>query len=146
MAGGNYEKLMYNQYAELVEKFESLQAEFKQASFEQKLVIERLNNQHKDEIAELKAHYEQEIDKRDKEIADLKAANEKLSAEVDRLKSIINNNSRNSSNPPSSDQKPSKKVNPKKTWTKCSSPVSANISSRISANVPETMSPGMLWT
>ena len=109
MAGGNYEKLMYNQYAELVEKYESLQAEFKQASFEQKLVIERLNNQHKDEIAELKAHYEQEIDKRDKEIADLKAANEKLSAEVDRLKSIINNNSRNSSNPPSSDQKPSKK-------------------------------------
>ena len=71
---------MYNQYAELVEKFESLQAEFKQASFEQKLVIERLNNQHKDEIAELKAHYEQEIDKRDKEIADLKAANEKLNA------------------------------------------------------------------
>ena len=111
MAGGNYEKLMYNQYAELVEKFESLQAEFRQASFEQKLVIERLNNQHKDEIAELKADYEQEIDKRDKEIADLKAANEKLSAEVDRLKSIINNNSRNSSNPPSSDQKPSKKVN-----------------------------------
>lgn len=51
------------------------------------------------------------IDKQKKEIKALKIENQKLKNENAKLKSIIKNNSKNSSLPPSSDQKPSKAPN-----------------------------------
>ena len=55
------------------------------------------------EITTLKDWAASEIVKRDKVIADLKAENEKLKAEIVELKAKLNANRRNSSKPPSSD-------------------------------------------
>lgn len=79
--------------------------EIAQLKEEHRQEIARLKEEHRQEVAELKA----EIEKRDKKIAELTARNVALEEEVARLKSIINNDSHNSSNPPSGDQKPSRK-------------------------------------
>jgi transposase len=55
------------------------------------------------EITTLKAWAAHEIAKRDKVIAELKAENDKLKAEIVELKAKLNANSKNSSKPPSSD-------------------------------------------
>ena len=55
------------------------------------------------EITTLKAWAAHEIAKRDKVIAELKAENDKLKAEIVELKAKLNTNSQNSSKPPSSD-------------------------------------------
>ncbi len=87
--GGNYEKDMYKHLMEVMERLDSVEKE------------------HKKEVTGLK-----------KEITGLKVANEQLKNENKllrdenaRLKSIINNDSSNSSLPPSSDQKGGKPAN-----------------------------------
>ncbi|MGN1383669.1 MAG: DUF6444 domain-containing protein [Clostridia bacterium] len=52
-----------------------------------------------------KRDYDEKIEKLTKENEELKKKNEKLTNEIDRLKKQINNNSNNSSKPPSSDIK-----------------------------------------
>ena len=55
------------------------------------------------EVTTLKTWANLEIAKRDKIIAELKAENDKLKAEIVELKAKLNTNSQNSSKPPSSD-------------------------------------------
>ena len=85
----DYSKDMYRQMMELYSKVEALTAS-----------IETMEQQHQKELAE-----------RDARIAALEKENVLLKEEVTRLKSDRNNNSGNSSNPPSSDQKGTKKAN-----------------------------------
>ena len=80
--GGNYEKGLYNQLVEVMARLDSVEKEYKEES-------RRMVN----EIKELK-----------KENADLRRENQLLRDDNARLKSIINNDSSNTSLPPSTDQ------------------------------------------
>ena len=80
--GGNYEKGLYNQLMEVMARLDSVEKEYKEES-------RRMVN----EIKELK-----------KENADLRRENQLLRDDNARLKSIINNDSSNTSLPPSTDQ------------------------------------------
>lgn len=84
----NYQKDMLRQIQELVNKCDGLSHK-----------MEKMEIQHQEEVKMLR----EEIRKKDEKIA-------LLETEVDRLKKIINNDSNNSSNPPSSDIKPNKKI------------------------------------
>ena len=105
--GANYEKGLYRQYEEAVALLEKMNAK-----------MEAMEHRYQQEIAEMKAAHQAEVAKlnkalqeRDERIRELTARNEALTEEVTRLKSIINNDSNNSSNPPSSDQNYDKKAN-----------------------------------
>ncbi len=86
---GNYEKSIYNQLMEVMERLNS-------AESRNKCEISRLHG----EIADLK-----------KENRERKEENQRLKDDNARLKSIINNDSSNSSLPPSTDQKGGKPAN-----------------------------------
>lgn len=87
--GGNYEKGMYNQLMEVMARLDAV---------EKNLHDEK--NGHRDDVERLNA-----------KIDDLTHKNELLRNDNARLKSIINNDSSNSSLPPSSDQKSGKAAN-----------------------------------
>lgn len=87
--GGNYEKSIYNQLMDVMARLDSVETENRQE-------ISRLNG----EITDLK-----------KENRALKEENRRLKDDNARLKSIINNDSSNSSLPPSTDQKGGKPAN-----------------------------------
>jgi transposase len=86
---GNYEKGMYNQLMEVMARLETVECESRHEIF-------RLNN----EISDLK-----------EEIVQLREENQLLRDDNARLKSIINNDSSNTSLPPSTDQKGGKPAN-----------------------------------
>lgn len=81
--GGNYEKSIYNQLIEVMERLESVEKEYKNDVTELNKKISSLENI---------------IDEKNRQIKILSDDNE-------RLKRIVNNNSTNSSMPPSTDQK-----------------------------------------
>lgn len=87
--GGNYEKSVYNQLVEVMARLDSVEKDLKQEKTEHKEDVKRL---------------ETLIAEKDHTIKVLKDDNA-------RLKSIINNDSSNSSLPPSSDQKSGKPAN-----------------------------------
>lgn len=93
--GGNYEKSIYNQLMEIMERLESVEKELKNEKKEHKNDVIKLN----EEISKLKNI----IDEKDRQIEILLKDNE-------RLKRTANNNSTNSSKSSSTDQK-CKKVN-----------------------------------
>ena len=84
----NYQKDMLRQIQELVSKCDGLSHEIKKIKMEHAEEVKLLN----------------------KKIELLEHENSLLKEENDRLKKIINNDSNNSSNPPSSDIKPNKKI------------------------------------
>ena len=87
--GGNYEKSIYNQLMDVMARLDSVEKENRRE-------VSRLNG----EIADLK-----------KENQELKEENKRLLDDNARLKSMINNDSSNSSLPPSTDQKGGKPAN-----------------------------------
>ena len=87
--GGNYEKGMYKQLMEVISRLDDFAKEHKQE-------VTAL----KEEITELKTENKQ-----------LREENQVLRNDNARLRSIINNNSSNSSLPPSTDQKGGKSAN-----------------------------------
>ena len=87
--GGNYEKSIYNQLID---------------------VMTRLDNMEKDLKAEKQEHKE-DVDRLNKKIDSLTQENQVLKDDNARLKSIINNDSSNTSLPPSTDQKGGKAAN-----------------------------------
>lgn len=87
--GGNYEKSIYNQLMDVMARLDAVEAKNNRE-------ISRLNG----EIKDLK-----------KENRELKEENQRLKDDNARLKSIINNDSSNSSLPPSTDQKGGKPAN-----------------------------------
>ena len=81
--GGNYEKSIYNQLMEVMGRLDAV---------EKDLRVEK--TQHKEDVERLNAR-----------ISELTCENQLLRDDNERLKSIINNDSSNTSNPPSADQK-----------------------------------------
>ena len=87
--GGNYERGIYNHLMDVMSRLEKVEAELQQEKRE-----------HKEEVLCLRT----KIAKLEEENQKLRAENELLRNENARLKSIINNDSTNTSLPPSSDQ------------------------------------------
>lgn len=104
--GGNYEKGIYNQLMEVMARMEAVDQKY-----ENKIL--KMEQKHECQIAKLKAESGEKIRKLEekvcvleKENKQLREENRLLTNEAARLKSIMNNNSSNTSNPPSTDQKP----------------------------------------
>ncbi len=96
--GGNYEKSIYNQLMDVMAR------------------LENVEKKSEEKIAKIERDYEQKIYALNEEIKALKAENRHLKEENQmlreenaRLKGIINNNSSNTSLPPSSDKNSGKK-------------------------------------
>lgn len=87
--GGNYEKSIYNQLMEVMGRLDAVEKGLRVEKTEHKEDVDRLNAQ---------------IDR-------LRSENQLLRDDNARLKSIINNDSFNTSNPPSADQKARKPAN-----------------------------------
>ncbi len=87
--GGNYEKSIYNQLMEVMGRLDAVEKDLCHEKAEHKSDVERLNAR----------------------ISDLTAENKLLRDDNARLKSIIDNNSSNTSNPPSTDQKAGRPAN-----------------------------------
>ena len=103
--GGNYEKNMYNQLCELMEKVNSLESAHK----EDRKEIHRLNCQ-VESLTKENQQLRATVKAQNKELSDLHLTCEKLQKENkilrkdnERMKRILSNNSSNSSKPPSSD-------------------------------------------
>ena len=87
--GGNYEKSIYNQLMEVMGRLDEVEKELRSEKKKHKEDVDRLNSR----------------------INDLTLENQLLRDDNARLKSILDNNSSNTSNPPSTDQKASKPAN-----------------------------------
>ena len=87
--GGNYEKSMYKQLMEVMERLDSMENDLRSEKAEHKEDVDRLNAR----------------------IDGLTRENTLLRNDNERLKSILNNDSSNTSNPPSTDQKSGKPAN-----------------------------------
>lgn len=98
MPKADYSKDLFRQVQELMLKCDNL-------SHDVKTIEKRTEQKFKKQIKEMKQQYEEKIDRLETEIKTLKIENKKLRDENDRLKKQINNNSDNSSKPPSSDIK-----------------------------------------
>ena len=98
--GGHYDKSVYNQLMEVMERLDKAEERHKKE-------IYRIDHKHdeklyglRNEISELKG----KVKTLEKENSDLRKENQLLKDDNARLRSIINNDSSNSSLPPSSDQ------------------------------------------
>lgn len=87
--GGNYEKSIYNQLMEVMGRLDAVEKDLRNEKTEHKEDVERLNAT----------------------ISGLTLENQLLRDDNARLKSIIDNNSSNTSNPPSTDQKAGRAAN-----------------------------------
>ena len=87
--GGNYEKSIYNQLMEVMGRLDAVEKDLRVEKAEHKEDVDRLNTR----------------------ISELASENQLLRDDNARLKSIINNDSSNTSNPPSTDQKAGKPAN-----------------------------------
>lgn len=96
---------MYKQLQEVMKKCDSLSQDIKVVKKEHKKEIKQL----KENFAKERNAFNCEIKRLNNVIVEKDKEIKKLNNEVDRLKKQLNNNSNNSSNPPSSDIKPNKK-------------------------------------
>ena len=97
--GGNYEKGVYNQLMEVMEKLNTMESEHSQDRKEMKELTSAVTSLHK-ENAHLKeevSHLKQKASSLEEENTSLKAENRRLSNDNER---ILDNDSSNSSNPP----------------------------------------------
>ena len=98
MKGGDYENQVFKQLQEVMKKCDDL-------SHEVKIIEKKTEKKFKKQLKEQKEYFTQKIEILEKENKELKIENKKLRNDNDRLKKIINNDSNNSSKPPSSDIK-----------------------------------------
>jgi len=101
----DYSKDIFKQLTELMERCDNLDNKITDIKKEHKKEITKIKAEHKKEVKVLK----DKIDVLTKENKELKEENKILKADNVRMKSILNNNSSNTSLPPSTDQKPKKK-------------------------------------
>ena len=101
----NYDKHIFRQLEDVLKKCDNLSQEIKD-----------IKEEHKKEIFELEVKHAKQINELNVKIENLEKENEKLTEENkilkndnDRMKSILNKDSSNSSIPPSKDEKPKKK-------------------------------------
>lgn len=113
--GGNYTKDIYKQLMEIMERCDSLEKNLKSVKSSSKAEINSLNSDIKhlnskcNKLEEKNAALLQKVDDLTTENISLKKENSLLKEEIIHLNSVADNNSDNSSLPPSSDEKPSKK-------------------------------------
>ena len=98
MAKSDYSKDLFKQVQELMLKCDNLSSEVK-------TVEKRTEKKFKKQIKEIKQQYKEKIDQLENRVSYLEKENQKLKDDNDRLKKQINNDSNNSSKPPSSDIK-----------------------------------------
>ena len=98
MAKSDYSKDLFKQVQELMLKCDNLSSEVK-------TIEKRTEKKFKKQIKEIKQQYEEKIDQLENRVSYLENENQKLKDDNDRLKKQINNDSNNSSKPPSSDIK-----------------------------------------
>ena len=104
--GGNYEKGVYNQLMEVMEKLNAMESEHCRDRKEVKELtsevtgLRKENSRLKEEVSDLK----QKTTFLEEENTSLKAENHLLREDNERMKRILNNDSSNSSTPPSKDQ------------------------------------------
>lgn len=106
LKSADYNNQMFKQVQDLMEEISNVKKDLKDTKLKHSNEIRTLKLEHQKEINLLKEEnnsLREEIHKKDEKI-------ELLETEVDRLKKIINTDSNNSSNPPSSDIKPNKKI------------------------------------
>lgn len=110
--GGNYEKSIYNQLMDVMERLDAMESECKKSHKEIKSLhaevksLTKENTQLKEELADMKAKNVTLIE----ENAALRKENQLLRDDNERMKRILNNDSSNSGAPPSTDQ-PGKAAN-----------------------------------
>ncbi len=92
----DYSRDIFKQLEETMKRLDKMESTLENTKLEHKIEIDHLNDK---------------IDSLEKENAALKIENTKLKDDNERLRRIINNDSTNSSLPPSSDEKPAKAAN-----------------------------------
>ena len=102
---------LYRQYEEAEERAEEWEKRAKEERKLREWDATRIRAQMRQEMAQMRKELEAQIEGLTQENKELKEKVELLEADNKRLKSIINNDSNNSSKPPSSDQKPTRKAN-----------------------------------
>lgn len=103
----DYSRDMFRQLTELMERCDKLDNKISDVKKEHKKEISKIKEEHKKEVKVLN----EKIDKLTKENKNLKEENKRMKADNARMKSILNNNSSNTSLPPSTDQKGKKAAN-----------------------------------
>jgi len=103
--GGHYEKDIFRQLQEVLERCDKLENKLDETKVKERaktsIQINRLKAEHKAEVKELN----ERIGSLEKENEGLKKENQLLKDDNERMKRILNNDSTNSSLPPSTDQK-----------------------------------------
>lgn len=102
---------LYHQWEEAESRAERWEKTAKEERKRHEWELTRIKAEIRQEMTEMRRELEGQIESITQENKALREENEKLKEDNERLKSIINNDSNNSSNPPSSDQKPSKRAN-----------------------------------
>ena len=111
MAKSDYGRDMYRQLTEVMARLERVEEKSRESEKKHQTEIQDLRAAQKEEIRRIKEEHRTEKEAMEKEIKGLREENTKLKAEVARLRSNDDNDSHNSSMPPSKDQKPGKAVN-----------------------------------
>ena len=106
MKSANYNNQMFKQVQDLMKEISNVKQDLKDTKLKHADEIRTLKLKHQKEIKSLK----EEIEALQSENLELKKENKLLKEDNDRMKKIINNDSNNSSNPPSSDIKPNKRI------------------------------------
>ena len=106
--GGNYEKDIYKHLMEMMERYESLEKDLKSVKASTKSEIRSLKGEVSSLTEECSTLKEENTRLRE-QVDFLESENALLKEENVRLHSILHQDSNNSSLPPSTDQKPSKK-------------------------------------
>ena len=102
---------LYHQWEEAEDRAERWEKTAKEERKQHEWEIADIRAEFRREMAQMRGKLEGRIEEIAQENVELREENEKLREDNERLKSIINNDSNNSSKPPSSDQKPSKRAN-----------------------------------
>ena len=102
---------LFHQWEEAEERAEKWEKTAREERKQHEWAISDVRAELRREMAEMRKELTRKIEEVSEENEALKRENEMLREDNERLKSIINNDSNNSSKPPSSDQKPNKRAN-----------------------------------
>ena len=100
---------LFHQWEEAEDRAEKWEQTCREERRQHKAEIADLRAEFREEMAGLRSEFMDRVNRTETENRKLKAENQALKEDNERLKSIINNDSNNSSLPPSSDQKPGKR-------------------------------------
>ncbi|MHB8062686.1 MAG: IS66 family transposase [Ruminiclostridium sp.] len=103
--GGNYEKDIFRQLQEIMTRCDGMSQEIKDIKKEHKQELKSQEIRFQEDFAKERKIFTDRIDDLECELVYVKTENELLKNDNERMKRIMNNDSSNSSNPPSSDQK-----------------------------------------